>query len=168
MIVHQPRVILGDKGSARGVDAERDIAFPAQDVNAWALRAGRPGGGVQEEPTLEVLLADLEPEGRLAHIDTMDMTVWPIVTLSRFFSNWAARMRRPLRRVPFLEPRSSMDHRPEVLADRSRVGRRPVHFCGRGQQASWFGIPGPAAPTYCCHSALVRGCPAAVQATAVQ
>ena len=49
-----------------------------------------------------------------------------IVTLSRFFSNWAARMRHPLSKVPFLEPRSSMYHRPEVRADRSRVGHGPV------------------------------------------
>ncbi len=40
--------------------------------------------------------------------------------------------------------------------------------CGRGQHASWLGIPGPLVPTYSCHSALVRVCPAEVQATVDQ
>ena len=40
--------------------------------------------------------------------------------------------------------------------------------CGRGQHASWLGIPGPPVPTYSCHSALVRVCPAEVQATVDQ
>ncbi len=38
----------------------------------------------------------------------------------------------------------------------------------RGQHASWLGIPGPPVPTYSCHSALVRVCPAEVQATVDQ
>ncbi len=38
----------------------------------------------------------------------------------------------------------------------------------RGQHASWLGIPGLPVPTYSCHSALVRVCPAEVQATVDQ
>src|SRR6266571_1737383 len=48
----------------------------------------------------------------LAHADTTVTTVCPILILSPFFSRWGAWMRRPLREVPLVEPRSLTYQKP--------------------------------------------------------
>src|SRR5690349_22561868 len=67
------------------------------------------------------------------HAETTVMTVRPILILSPFFRCWGARKRRPFSEVPFVEPRSSMNHRPWATwkrawwleANSSVMGRLP-------------------------------------------
>jgi hypothetical protein len=53
--------------------------------------------------------ADPRPVGQA---ETTRIVVRPIRILSPFLSAWAANMRRPLRKVPFVELRSSTYHTP--------------------------------------------------------
>ena len=76
----------------------------------------RPRAGDELSDLLLLLAAE---QIAMAHADITVMTVWPILILSRFFSNWTERMRRPLSAVPLVESRSSTYHRPRTVRKRA-------------------------------------------------